>query len=111
MKKAVLILLLASTLTAQPEASTPVVEIHAKRFEFTPNLISLKKDQPVTIRLVSTDRAHGLLIEALKIDLDAEDGKPAEVTVTPREIGRFPAICDHYCGAGHGNMKMTVVVE
>ena len=31
--------------------------------------------------------------------------------ITPKEAGTFPAICDHYCGMGHGNMKMTFVVE
>jgi heme/copper-type cytochrome/quinol oxidase subunit 2 len=31
--------------------------------------------------------------------------------VTPETAGTFTAICDHYCGLGHGNMKMKVVVE
>ena len=25
--------------------------------------------------------------------------------------GTFTTICDHFCGANHGNMKMTIVVE
>jgi cytochrome c oxidase subunit 2 len=87
------------------------IEISAKKFEFTPNVVTLKKEKPVTIHFTSTDRAHGLFIKALKIDLDADAGKPADVTVTPHEAGSFGAICDHYCGAGHGNMKMTFVVE
>ena len=28
-----------------------------------------------------------------------------------QKAGRYAAICDHYCGSGHGNMKMTIVVE
>jgi heme/copper-type cytochrome/quinol oxidase subunit 2 len=31
--------------------------------------------------------------------------------VTPKTPGRYTTICDHFCGAGHGNMKMTIVVE
>jgi cytochrome c oxidase subunit 2 len=61
--------------------------------------------------LTSTDRIHGFLIRALKIDTDIVPGKAKDMTVTPQVAGTFKAICDHYCGVGHGNMKMTVVVE
>jgi cytochrome c oxidase subunit II len=33
------------------------------------------------------------------------------VTFTPRAAGRFTAICDHFCGSGHGNMHMELVVD
>lgn len=106
---AAIALLAALSLAQQP--APRVVEISAKRFEFNPKQITLKRGEPVTIRLVSTDRAHGLLIKPLGVDLDAEDGKPSEITITPDAAGTFSAICDHYCGSGHGNMKMTVVVQ
>ena len=109
MKRLLLLFLFATTMGQ--DAAPRVVEIRAKKFEFTPNTITLQKDQPVTIHLVATDRAHGLLINALDIDLDASPDHPAEATVTPHTAGRFDAICDHYCGMGHGNMKMTVIVE
>jgi cytochrome c oxidase subunit 2 len=109
---AILVVVLAATqLTLAQQSAPRVVEISAKRFEFNPKQITLKRGEPVTIRLVSTDRAHGLLIKPLGVDLDADDGKPAEITITPDAAGTFGAICDHYCGSGHGNMKMTVVVE
>lgn len=84
-----------------------VVVINAKRFEFSPSEVHLKRGVPVTIRLVSTDRKHGLSSKALGLELDGND----EVTITPAAAGTFRAICDHYCGSGHGNMKMTFVVE
>ena len=110
MKKLVLI---ATLLLALPNhAQQPrVVEIHAKRFEFTPNVVHLTKGQPVTIRLISSDHSHGLLIKPLNVDLDATEGEPDSITITPAQAGTFEAICDDYCGSGHGNMKMTVVVE
>jgi cytochrome c oxidase subunit 2 len=91
-------------------ATPNVVDVSAKRFEFTPKEIHLRAGEPVTIRLSSTDRAHGLLIKELGVDLDADLDHPDTVTITPK-AGVYPAICDHYCGAGHGNMKMTVIVE
>ena len=84
-----------------------VVVINAKRFEFSPSEVHIKRGVPVTIRLVSTDRKHGLSSKALGLELDGND----EVTITPATAGTFHAICDHYCGSGHGNMKMTFVVE
>jgi cytochrome c oxidase subunit 2 len=88
-----------------------LVVITAKRFEFEPKQITLTKGEPVTIRLVATDHAHGLLVKPLGVDLDAKPDKPAEVTITPSAEGTFNAICDHYCGVGHGNMKMVIVVK
>ncbi len=95
--------------TAQPAIG--VIEISARRFEFTPNPVTLKKGEPVTIRLTAIDRAHGLLVKELGIELDAGKDEPDQVTITPKAAGRFAAICDHYCGSGHGGMKMTFIVE
>ena len=91
--------------------SPKVVEITAKRFEFTPNKITLKKGEPVTIRLTSADVVHGFFLRPLKIDELISPDKPTEVTVTPQTVGTFTTICDHFCGVNHGSMKMTVIVE
>lgn len=95
----------------QLPATPRTVEISAKRFEFTPNEVHLRAGQPVTIRLAATDRAHGLLVKELGIDLDAATDKPDSVTITPNRAGTYAAICDHYCGSGHGGMRMTFIVE
>lgn len=105
-----ILLIILFALLQAPAAPPSVVEISAKRFEFTPKEVHLRAGEPVTIRLVGTDRAHGLLVKDLGIDLDADVGHPDSVTITPKP-GTYAAICDHYCGSGHGNMKMTVIVE
>ena len=63
------------------------------------------------IRLIGDDRAHGLLVKPLGIELDARPNEPDEITIAPAQPGTYPAICDHYCGMGHGGMKMTFTVE
>lgn len=88
-----------------------VIEITAKRFAFTPNEITLKKGETVKLKVVSEDVTHGLYLKPLKIDADLQPGKTTEITVTPQTAGKFTAICDHFCGVNHGNMKMTIVVE
>jgi cytochrome c oxidase subunit 2 len=87
-----------------------VIEITAKKFEFTPSAISLKKGDPVILRLKSSDRVHGFMSKPLKIDTDIPNDTTKDVAVTPDTAGDFTVICDHYCGTGHGNMKMKVTV-
>ena len=87
-----------------------VIEITAKKFEFSPSEITLKKGEPVILRLSSSDRVHGFMSKPLKIDTDIPADKTADVPVTPDAAGNFTVICDHYCGTGHGNMKMKVTV-
>lgn len=88
-----------------------VVEITAKRFEFSPKEITLKQGEAVTIRLNTLDVTHGFFMKALGIDTVIEPGKPTEITLTPQTAGSFTTICDHFCGEGHGNMHMTIHVE
>ena len=87
-----------------------MIEITAKKFEFTPSEITLKKGEPVILRLTSADRVHGFMSKPLKFDADIAAGKTTDVAVTPDTAGDFTVICDHYCGTGHGNMKMKVSV-
>jgi len=89
----------------------PVVEITAKRFAFSPDKITLKKGQTVKLRLHSEDVTHGFFLRPLKLDEEIPAGETKDVTVTPQTAGTFMTICDHFCGANHGNMNMTIVVE
>ena len=90
---------------------TPVVDITAKRFAFSPDKVTLKKGQTVKLRLHSEDVTHGFFLRPLKLDEEIPAGKTVEVTVTPQVAGTFTTICDHFCGVNHGNMNMTIVVE
>lgn len=92
-------------------AEPRVVEIEAKRFEFQPAQITLKAGEPAVLRVHSQDVTHGFYMKSLGIDATIAPGRITEVPVTPRAPGRYSVICDHFCGAGHGNMKMTIVVE
>jgi len=112
---ALLPLALVGILTFSPshshaDTSPRVIEIHAKRFGFTPNQITLKKGETVTLRLTSEDVTHGFFMRKLKLDEVIEPGKTSEVTLTPEIAGTYTTICDHFCGVNHGNMNMTITV-
>jgi cytochrome c oxidase subunit 2 len=105
------LLLLSAAPRATPGGEPRIVEITAKRFAFSPAEVVLGKGEPVTLRLRSLDVTHGFFQRALGIDVEIEPGKVTDVTITPREAGRFLTICDHFCGSGHANMKVVLVVE
>ena len=109
-----LLLLLAPVVTARAAhgaEESRTIAITAKRFDFVPSTITLKKGETVKLVVTSEDVTHGLFIRPLKIDTDLTPGETQQLTVTPQTAGTFTAICHHFCGSGHGNMKLTVVVE
>lgn len=96
----------------QAQADAPrVVHITAKRFEFTPNEVTLRRGETVKLALTSEDVVHGFFVRALGIDTEVKPRQTTEIVLTPQTPGRYTTICHHFCGSGHGNMKMTIVVE
>ena len=92
------------------DAAPQRIEIHAKRFSYTPNEITVKKGQPVVLVLKSEDVGHGLRIRDFGINLQVKAGGTAEVTFTPDKVGDFVAHCSVFCGAHHGSMMLTLHV-
>jgi cytochrome c oxidase subunit 2 len=86
------------------------IEIVAKRFNFTPSEITLKKGEPVILVLTSKDVQHGLKLDAFNKVVTAKKGETNQVEFTPNEAGTFVAQCAVFCGSGHGSMKLTVHV-
>jgi cytochrome c oxidase subunit 2 len=111
-RSAILVLaVLAASLSAAQDVPPREIFISAKRFEFAPNQITLKRGEPVTLHVSALDRDHGFYQKELKLDLDLSPDHESVVTITSEKTGRFVAICDHFCGSGHGNMKMVINVE
>lgn len=92
------------------DAQQSTIEIHAKRFEFVPAEITVKKGQTVTLSLISDDVPHSLLIKGLGIDAAMVKGHPTQIQLTPQKAGDFDGRCGKFCGSGHGKMVFTVHV-
>ena len=90
----------------------PEREIHitAKKFDFTPDTITLKKGEPVVLVISSQDRKHGFNLRAFGIRADVNPGEAARVHFTPNKTGKFTFSCDVFCGEGHEDMTGTMVV-
>lgn len=97
-----------SRLRAQNEPQR--IEIVAKRFDYTPADITLKKGVPVVLTLTSKDVDHGLKFKELGLNIKVKKGQTNEITFTPTKTGTFVGQCSVFCGSGHGSMKMTLHV-
>ena len=94
--------------TAQPAQQT--VRIVAKRFEWMPSEVQLKKGVPTVLELTSADVPMGFSAPDFKVRADVLPGTISRVTITPDKAGSFGFVCDVFCGSGHEDMQGTIVV-
>jgi len=104
--------ILLGEIAPRAQAPQPVktIVIHARKYAFLPNTISLKKEETVKLILISDDVRHGLAVRGLGIRAEITPGHPATVVVTPTEVGDFPGSCSFFCGSGHRDMEFMVHV-
>jgi cytochrome c oxidase subunit II len=88
-----------------------VISVKAKKFEFTPSTITVKKGVPVVLELTSEDRVHGFNLPDFKVRAEVKPDGTSRVRFTPDKAGSFTFICDVYCGDGHEDMSGTLVVS
>jgi len=111
-----------------PEESVQVVEVTAKKYEFNPVEIHVKKGAKVQLKLRALDRTHGFRIQ-LYPESAEEKGRPGLRFSAPQEswklekdqerviefladrAGTYPFRCASFCGFGHRRMKGKLVVE
>ncbi len=87
-----------------------VIKITAKKFEYSPNTITVKKGIPAVIEFTSLDRLHGFNCPRLGIRADIYPGKVNRLKFVPQKTGTFPFHCDNFCGSGHEGMTGTLIV-
>ncbi len=107
-----LVLAVLVGIASAAEAPAPrVIKVTARKFEFTPAEIHVRKGEHVVLELTALDRKHGFKLPELGIRSDVPPGGTVRVEVTPEKVGRFPFACDVFCGDGHEDMAGTLVVD
>ncbi|MCP4259691.1 MAG: hypothetical protein GY774_19600 [Planctomycetes bacterium] len=94
-------------LESQPievETEPRIIDIIAKRFEYTPNRVSVQKGELVTLRMESLDVTHGLYLDGYGIDIKARPGLIGKATFVADKTGRFSFRCSETCGEFHPYM-------
>jgi len=101
----------AGYVSAQAAPRAKVIKISAKRFDYSPGKLILKKGQRVVLELTSKDVVMGFNLPDFNVRGDMIPGKVTRVEFTPDKTGEFTFLCDIFCGSGHEEMhgRITVV--
>lgn len=92
-------------------AGEQVVRVTARRFEYEPATIHLKRGRAARLEFKTLDCTHGFEAPRLGLTARIEPGAGAQLQFTPTEAGRFPFHCNVFCGDGHEEMEGEIVVE
>ncbi len=93
------------------EPKEKVIKITAKKFNYIPGEVKLKKGVPVILEFRSQDVLMGFNLPDFNVRADIVPGKATRLRLTPDKTGTFVFLCDIFCGTGHEEMngKLTVV--
>jgi cytochrome c oxidase subunit 2 len=117
----------AGRISAQNQ-DTQVIEVTAKKYEYSPEPVHVKRGMKVQLKITATDHDHGFKIAALP-DGAAQGGPPGLVFAMAQDCwqlkkgetttieflaqaaGTYTFRCCHTCGVGHKGMKGELVVD
>ena len=93
------------------EPKEQIIKITAKRFNYTPAEVTLKKGVPVILEFTTMDVFMGFNLPDFGVRADIVPGKATRLRLVPDKLGTFIFLCDVFCGTGHEEMngKVTVI--
>lgn len=119
---------LVEAIAAAQTTAPRVIEVSAKKYEFTPSEIHVKKGERVELKVHSVDETHGIKIEVypegakdktkpgLLFDHPETNGKVEKnvdqvLDFVAVEPGTYDFKCAKLCGMGHRHMQGKLIVE
>jgi cytochrome c oxidase subunit 2 len=101
----------AVSLIPATSSAHPSIDVAVANWKFTPDKITIPVGEPTTLRMTTTSGVHGIKSDDLGIPMTTiPNGKVIEVTFTPKKAGTYVLHCQIFCGPGHPNMTLTVIV-
>jgi len=101
---------LVTYVAAQAAPRAKVIKVVAKRFDYGPSHLTLKKGVPVVLELTTRDVFMGFNLPDFNVRADIVPEKVTRVTFVPDKTGTFTFLCDVFCGTGHEQMQGTITV-
>ena len=116
-----------SRISAQNQ-DVQVIEVAAKKYEYSPEPVHVKKGTKVQLKITATDHDHGFKIATFPdgatqggtpglVFASAQDcwqlkkGETTTIEFLAQTAGTYTFRCCHTCGVGHRGMKGELVVE
>jgi cytochrome c oxidase subunit 2 len=87
------------------------IKMTAKKYQYDPNVITVKQGEKVRLIITALDRKHGFKLDAFGINQVLEKGDPTIIEFTADKPGTFEFHCSVVCGLGHHRMKGKLIVE
>ena len=87
------------------------ISVTAKQWEFDPDPIVVNKGDNVKLNIKSIDVMHGFALPDFGINSRLNPGQTTTVEFTADKIGTFAFFCSVQCGAGHSDMRGTLIVN
>jgi heme/copper-type cytochrome/quinol oxidase subunit 2 len=120
-------LLLSGPIRAQVQG-TQVIEVTAKKYEYSTSPVHVKMGAKVQLKITAIDHDHGFKISAVPdgalpngaaglIFSSAQDcwqlkkGETTTIEFLAQTAGTYTFKCCHTCGLGHRGMKGQIIVE
>ena len=115
--------------TSRTDQEVQVIAMSAKKYEYSPSPIRVKRGTRVQLRITALDRTHGIKINLSPDGSDQkndsglifssnnddcfklEKGIPTVVEFVARTPGTYSFHCCNRCGIGHGGMNGQIIVE
>lgn len=96
---------------AAGQAQPRTIRIVARKFEYEPSEIALKKGEPVILELMSNDVTMGFNSADFNLRTDIVPDRWTKLALTPDRSGEFIFFCDVFCGNGHEEMEGKLLVS
>lgn len=121
-------MLFSPSSSAQGQDQTQVIELTAKKYEFSPSPVHVKAGAKVQLKITATDHDHGFKVGTAP-DGAERNSQPGLVFASPQDCwqlkkgetttiefqaqspGTYTFKCCHTCGFGHRGMKGELVVD
>jgi cytochrome c oxidase subunit II len=112
------------------ESQSQVIDMTAKKYEFTPSTVHVKAGSKLVLNITATDRPHGFRLPTVPDGAGAEaspglvltppspkdcyrleKGQQLAIAIEAKTPGTYTFKCCVHCGLGHGGMKGQLIVD
>jgi cytochrome c oxidase subunit 2 len=115
------------TVLAQDQ-NVQIIELTAKKYEYSPSPVHVKAGTKIQLKITATDHDHGFKIGAVPDDAQAngtagliltspqdcwqlKKGETTTIEFLAQTAGTYTFRCCHTCGLGHRGMNGQIVVD